>query len=394
MNNQSVWIPSAMPFFLFGLIYYLVSPIIVFPMLSGENDLLFASTDYLDISYFDSSYVLDIIVIFLSFYLGYSATKLATSCVVSALDYGSFQSKAPVVFFIALLTLIIYFVLVAAQTGEGFFTGYSSYDAYVLGAFSTIIILNAWFINFFSERHIRLLFFVCFIFCSALLLGWGSRMYFVLAFVTLLLGLISNNKRLLKSVTFFVSASVVGIFIVFIGVLREGGTEFKGDKLLGIFFAEPLFSAISGFLFFENSGGRPAYNIPHALYAAVIHFVPSFLFPGKAQLIDELTFNEDVVSPFGGTALVVSLYSNFGMLYPIYVAAIGSYYGLLFVKSQYSIFYRAIYFSALPVLLFLFYRDGMSTVLKVLFFNGLIVPYFVAKSIVIYSTLSTSNEFR
>ena len=394
MRNENVWIPSAMPFFLFGLMYYLISPIIVFPLLSGENDLLFASTGYLDISYFDSSYVLDILFIFLSFHLGYAVTKSATSGTVSALDHGSFQTKAPLFFTIALLTLIIYFSFVASQTGVGFFTGYSGYDAYVLGAFSTTIFLNAWFINFFSERYIRILFFICFIFCSALLLGWGSRMYFVLGFVSLLLGLISNHRGLLKSFSFFVFALVIGTFIVFVGVLREGGTELKGDVLLGIFFAEPLFSSISGFLFFENSGGRPAYNIPHALYAAVIHFVPSFLYPGKAQLIDDLTFNEGIVSPFGGTALLVSLYSNFGMFYPIFVAAIGSYYGFLFVKSQNSIFYRAVYFSALPVLLFLFYRDGMSTVLKVLFFNGFIVPYFVAKSLIIYSTLSISNEVR
>lgn len=394
MNNPSIWIPSAVPFFSFGLLYYLISPVLVFPLLSGENDLLFESTSYLNSSYFDSRYALDIIVIFLSFYFGYSTTRSATSGKASTLDYGSFKATSPLFFFIALLTLIIYFFLAAAQTGAGFFTGYSEYDSYILGAFSTITILSAWFVNYFSVRRVRSLFVLCFIFCSALLLGWGSRMYFVLGFAAILLGLISNSRNLLKSVSFLSVALIIGVFVVFIGILREGGKEFKAESLLGIFFSEPLFTAISGSLFLDNSGGRPTYNIPNALPAAVIHFIPSFLFPGKAELIADLTYDENFFTPFGGTALLASLYSNFGMLYPIFVAAIGSYYGFLFTKSQYSIFYRTIYFSALPVLLFLFYRDGMATVLKVLFFNGLIVPYFIAKSLNIHSAISTSARFR
>jgi len=394
MSNENLWIPGAIPFFLFGFFYYLISPVFVFPLLSRENDILFFATGYLVDSYFDSAYALDVLFIFLSFYFGYSATKSATSRTLSTLDYCSFQEKSPLFFALALLTLIVYFLLVAVQTGPGLFTGYSGYDVYVLGAFSTIVFLSAWFVNFFSEKHIRYLFIIYFIFCSVLLLGWGSRMFFVLSFTALLLGFISHHKKILKSVLFYVSASISAIFIVFVGVLREGGTDFNSNTLLGILFAEPLFSAASGFLFLENSGGRPAYNIPHELYATVIHFVPSFLFPGKIQLISDLTFNENISSPFGGTALIVNLYSNFGMLYPIFVAAIGSYYGFLFVKSQDSIFYRSIYFSALPVLLFLFYRDGITTVLKVLFFNGLIVPYFVAKSLTFYSTLSSSDGFR
>jgi hypothetical protein len=394
VSNQNLWIPGAIPFFLFGLLYYLISPILVFPLLSRDNEVLSFATGYLVDSYFDSSYALDVLFIFLSFFLGYSATKSATSRTLSTLDYCSSQAKSPLYFALALLTLIIYFLLVAVQTGVGFFTGYSDYDVYVLGAFSTIVFLSVWFVNFFSAKHIRYLFLTYFILCSVLLLGWGSRMFFVLSFTALSLGFISHHRRLLKSVLFYVSASISGIFIVFVGVLREGGTELNSDKFLGILFAEPLFSAVSGFLFLENSGGRPTYNIPHGLYASVIHFVPSFLFPGKTQLIDDILFNENVMSPFGGTALIVNLYSNFGMLYPIFVAAIGSYYGFLFVKSQDSIFYRSVYFSALPVLLFLFYRDGMTTVLKVLFFNGLIVPYIVAKSLNLYSTLSTPDGFR
>jgi hypothetical protein len=71
MNYPNIWIPGAMPFFLFGLLYYLISPVLVLPLLSRENDLLIAATGHLVDSHFDSSYALDVLVIFLSFYLGY-----------------------------------------------------------------------------------------------------------------------------------------------------------------------------------------------------------------------------------------------------------------------------------------------------------------------------------
>jgi hypothetical protein len=112
--------------------------------------------------------------------------------------------------------------------------------------------------------------------------------------------------------------------------------------------------------------------------AAIIHFIPSAIFPGKLDLISAITFNENITSPFGAKALLVNLYSNFGFFYPIFLALVGSYYGFLSRKARYSVFYRATYFSALPVLAFLFFREDLSTIIKVVVFNGLAVPLFIA----------------
>ena len=57
---------------------------------------------------------------------------------------------------------------------------------------------------------------------------------------------------------------------------------------------------------------------------------------------------------------------------------LGSYFGFLYRKAHCSVFYRATYFSALPIILLLFFRDNLVTVMKVMFFNGLIVPLFVS----------------
>ena len=382
VNKQGAWIPSAIPFFFFGLVYYLVSPAFVFHFLSADSELLDNATRYLDSTYFDSSYFLDAVAIFLSFLFGYSVGRAVTRSKPSIADYGSLKTSVPKILALSFGALIVYFTIVASMSGAGFFSGYSTYNVAVLGTFSTCAFLSVWFVNYFSTKRIRLLFLSFFVVCSVLLLGWGSRMFFVLSFMALVLGLVSKYKWLLRSPWFYGSAAVTCLFVIAVGIVREGGREFGSDNLLAVLFAEPFFTSVSGSLYLERSGGRPIYGVPYDLLASVIHFVPSAIFPGKVDLINAITFNEKIQSPFGARALLVSLYSNFGIFYPIFIAAIGSYYGFLYKRARLSVFYRATYFSALPVLTFLFYREGLTTVIKVLIFNGLAVPLFIALSLV------------
>lgn len=378
VRNREQWIPSAVPFFLFGFAYYLVSPAFALKFLSDSNNLLYVATNYLDSSYFDSSYFLDAIVILVSFWLGYFLGKTGTRIKSSAFDYGSVQTNFPSLLAILFFVLIVYFILTANASGAGFFTGYSTYNISILGPFSTCVFMSAWFVNYFSKKQISFLFLSFFVFCSVLLLGWGSRMFFVLGLLALILGLVSKNRELLKSLRLYVFTFTFCLLMLVVGVLREGGGEFSSDRLVGILFAEPLFTAISGALYFENLGGRPVYSVPQDLLASVIHFIPSAVYPGKIELMNSITFNENVESPFGAKSLMVNLYSNFGYFYPIFIAFIGFYYGFLFKKAHGSAFFRATYFSALPILLLLFFREGLVTLMKVMFFNGLIAPLLVA----------------
>ena len=381
-NQQAAWIPGAVPFFLFGLVYYWVSPAFVFHFLSADSELLGNATRYLDSTYFDSSYFLDAAAIFLSFLFGYGLGRAITRAKPSIADYGSLKTSIPKILALTFGALIVYFTVLASTSGAGFFSGYSTYNVVVLGTFSTCAFLSVWFVNYFSTKQIKLLFLSFFVVCSVLLLGWGSRMFFVLSFTALILGLVSKNRWLLRNAWFYGFAAIACLFLIAVGIVREGGREFGSDNLVAVLFAEPFFTSVSGSLYLERSGGRPIYGVPYDLLASLIHFIPSAIFPGKVDLINAITFNEKIQSPFGAKSLLVSLYSNFGIFYPIFIAAIGSYYGFLYKKAQLSIFYRATYFSALPVLTFLFYREGLTTVIKVLFFNGLAVPLFIALSLV------------
>lgn len=368
-----------MPFFLLGFLYYLVSPPFVFHYLSRDNELLGAATTYFDAGYFSFTYFLDAAAILVSFQLGYFLGKVATKPRISPADHCSLQTSFPSVLAVAFGALILYLLLTAVMSGAGFFTGYSTYDVLIRGPISTSVFLSVWFANYFSRRQIRVAFLSLFAICSVVLLGWGSRLYFVLSLMALMLGLVSRNKKLLRKLSFYSFVAVAGLFLVSVGIIRqgEGGREFNFDNLIAILFAEPLFTAVSGSLYFEHSGGRPILGIPNDLIASVIHFVPSVVFPGKVELIREITFDKNIVSPFGARALMVSLYTNFGFLYPIFVASFGFYFGFLYKRAKRSVFYRATYFSALPILTLLFYREGLSTVIKVLFFNGLVLPLFV-----------------
>jgi len=382
VTDRDAWIPSAVPFFLFGFLYYLISPAFVFHFLSADSELLDNATRYLDSNYFQTSYYLDAVVILLSFLVGYFLARAGTKRNRSIADFGSLKTSIPKILALSFGVLILYFGISARTSGTAFFTGYSTYDMSVLGPFSTCAFLSAWFVNYFLRNQIRFVFLSFFVVCSVLLLGWGSRMYFVLSFMALMLGLLSKNKWLLRNIWFYLFIAISCVLMMAVGIVREGGRELGSENLIAVFFAEPLFTSVSGSLYLDANGGRPVYGVPNDLLAAIIHFVPSAIFPGKIDLIREITFNQNVQSPFGAKSLLVGLYSNFGVFYPIFIASIGIYFGFLSRKARHSVFYRAVYFSALPVLTFLFYREGLTTVIKVLFFNGFMVPLIIALSLV------------
>lgn len=392
-HRRKAWVPSAVPFFLIGLAYYMISPALVLKFLSTDSDLLYVATRYVGSEFFDIKYFVDTIIIFLSFWLGFNLASSGPRAKPSVLDYGSFQTSAPRILAGMFCALIVYFAAIAVMSGVSFFSGYATYDISILGPLSTCAFMSAWFVNYFEKKEIVLLFFSMFVFCALLLLGWGSRMFFILGFMALIIGFVSKNRRLLKSVWFF--GAIIGVFLLMavVGIVREGGREFSGENLIAFLFAEPLFTSISAALYLENSGGRPVYAIPYDLFASVIHFVPSAVFPGKVDLISELTIDDNVSSPFGAKALIVTLYANFGFFYPIFVTALGLYCGFLFKRAQKSIFYRATYFSVLPILLLLFFRETLPTVIKVLIFNGLAVPFVVALFLVWISP-ATVGEIR
>lgn len=371
-NTQNLlWIPSALPFFAFGFFYYLISPYIAFNYFE-DFSVVKTAEKFIPSSYFDMRYLLDCLIILLSWMLGYYMVGKIKPKIRMIDRFSNFES-APIILGFVFLFFLFFLLISSLAKGLVFFSGYATYDTAILGQLSTLLFMSAWFINYFQKKRITYFFISIFLITSTILIGFGARMFVVLAIITLTLGYLSINRRKLFSPLLIFIALGFFIFIVWIGVWRSG-MELSTDALMFIFFAEPLFTSTSGAIYIDNMNGRPLLSFPIEILASFINFIPTVIFPEKLELIKLLTYDEAKASPFGASSIIVNIYSNFGILYPVYFFLIGLFYGYLKKLAKFSRFYKAVYFSLLPLLMFHFFREGFITVIKVIFFNGFILP--------------------
>ncbi|MFG5861343.1 O-antigen polymerase [Metapseudomonas sp. CR1201] len=383
MKSVDLWIPSAAPFFLFGVVYYLVSPAIALGLLA-ENRVISAAIEYIGEDYFGWAYFIDILLIVLSFFSGYFLFKRGRKArAESIVDFSASFKLSPILLFFLLSMLLMFFVYRAMAVGAVFFSGYANYDILVLGPFATLIFLSALFHNYFKSRIAKISFFLVFLASSFFMLSLGSRMFFVLGSMTIALGLLSRNKGALKSPLLYLGCGAFLCLVVSVGVWRSGG-NISLEALLTVFFAEPIFTAASGAAYMNNLGERPVLGAPLDVLASLVNFIPSFVYPEKVLIIEKLIYDENKFSPFGASSIIVNVYSNFGMLYPLYFLCVGGLVGGLNRRAHFSVFYRSIYLSILPLLMFHFFRENFMTVLKVSLFNGFILPFLIVIFIYIF----------
>lgn len=370
-NLGNVWVPSPIPMFLFGVIYYLITPFLSLAFFS-DYSLISASLLYFDLSYFDFYYWIDVLSILFFLILGYKISKKIKIRRRSYLDKFDNYKLMPLLLF--LLLFFYYLIILVKVISSGLmFSGYTTYDTAILGPASTLTFTSAFLYIFFKIPMIKKLFLMLFILNSITLLGLGSRMYFTLGSISIMLGFISLNRNLLTSIRLYLFIAMSLVFIVGIGVWRSS-SKIDSEALISIFLAEPLFTSTTGALYIENSNGRPVFSIPTDILASIINFIPSAFYPAKGEIISALTYDINKEAPFGASSVIVNLYSNFGFLYPIYLILIGFYLGMVKRKANYSPFYKAVYFSTLPAFIFLFYRESFITFFKIIFFNGLFFP--------------------
>lgn len=370
---KALWLPSAIPFFLFGFVYYLVSPYFVI-LLFDEGKAAEIAKNYINLSFFDARYWFDIVLVFLSWLTGYLffSREQENRGRISFLDKGASYKIVPALIFFLLMSGFIYALYFAMSRGAAFFAGYSgAYDPLVLGQFSTLVFVSAWFFNFFNGPK-KLIFLFVFFVTSFVLLGLGARMYFLMGMITITLGFLYTRRWLLFNPIFLIMASLMAVFIVFIGFWRLG-LDVSLDNYLYTFFAEPLFTLTSAAQYIENAG-RPLLGMPVDIFMGFLNFVPTILWPGKLEFISSFSESNVKFSPFGASSLYVNMYFNFGCFYWVYTLLTGCLFGMLKRRAAFSCFYRAVYLSTLPLLMFLYYRDGFISMVKLAVFNSFIFP--------------------
>lgn len=133
-------------------------------------------------------------------------------------------------------------------------------------------------------------------------------MYILIPCVTCTLYFWIKVSFLLKSFGWWAYCCIIFLFI---GIWRLGDSGFSIDSFLYIGIAEPVFTWISVESMF-SSNELPLIAIPYNFFSSFLNFVPTLLFPNKAEFIQPITLNYD--NPFGATSLLVSLIANFGIL--------------------------------------------------------------------------------
>ena len=108
-------------------------------------------------------------------------------------------------------------------------------------------------------------------------------------------------------------------------------------------------------------------------FSSFLNFVPTLLFPNKAEFIQPITLNYD--NPFGATSLLVSLIANFGILGSCFVLyLLGLFLTSLRLNGR-TLFTNTYFYCICGIIPFQLFRDSIPIVNKMLFYNFLLFPF-------------------
>lgn len=382
MTIESPFVVSKIPrphlFFLLGFVYYFFIPpfaLINFPY----NEMVRIGYLYVHPDQYNAAYYLDGLILASSWLIGgISAEKLIKG---SSSRFDGLADRAGIGFTIGLMMLLlgILLLMIGISQGANFFTGYGEvYDVEVLGPFSTLVFSVVIFRNFFTNKRVKFLYICVFLYGAVVLIGLGSRMLTLLATIAILIDYYTRHEiGFLKKILFFSIVILVGFLQLYVGVVRID-LEPNFENLFGIFAAEALYTNMTFPFYLELVGGsRPVFSVPTDLIAALLNFIPTIFFPGKAELVYKLSYNYGQ-SPLGAQYVLFNMYANFGYFYPLVVIGFSFYATTMYKMALHSVLYRAMYFSLLPSLIFFFQREGFSTLVKLFFFNGLVFPLMIS----------------
>ncbi|MEZ9901680.1 O-antigen polymerase [Vibrio breoganii] len=374
MNKKLKFLPSPIIFLSFGFIYYIIAPILLMHFLS-DNRYVQIANQYVSPDDYNYQYLIIAIIGYISFLGAYFFSNKIN---LRASHFGERLKNYKLAPLIIVMTLLIIFILTTVKgglSGVVFFSGYSDYNISVLGPYATILFSSVIFINYFARPHIKILFLTLFILASIFMLGLGSRMFFVLGVIALGLYRLCYYPELMRKPKFYITLFGGLILVLAVGVLRGSG-EVSYTELLGIFFAEPLFTSVSNAIYLSTIDDFFIFKIPRDLFSSVINFFPSFILPNKGEIMSGVSYNLREFSPFGASGILVNSHINFGVLFFMYFAVTGFIYGVLRKLARSNDLFLAIYLSCLPLLMFHFFREGLVTFVKIYAFNAIILPIF------------------
>lgn len=354
--------------FLFGFIYYLITPLIIVRKgYLSEYSGMSLLYDY-NLERFTYHYLFCIAIIFISFYFGsWIVSKKYKFKTYREKEYCLEKRQIKIILFPVVLICFI----TAIAHRENLFTGYiGEADTILNGTLATGQLLFVFWLIYelLIYKSSDILLTLSVIICSVLLLGVGSRMYVLIPVVSTFLYCIEYNLFPIRKII-CVGATCIAIFVS-IGLLRSGAS-ITVDGLLFIGFAEPCFTWISALSLFQYND-LSFFYFPDNFLTSFYNYIPSQLFPNKAEYIQNISLSYD--TPLGATNIVVSLISNFGIVGSgLFSALVGG--SLSYIRKRKSDFFWETYYlcicGAIP---FQVFRDDLSIASKVVIMNFLIYP--------------------
>lgn len=366
--------------FLFGSVYYLLTPFIVgnygfFYEMPGMSNWY---SDYEKISntkfqiYF--AYVFGIFVMFYTGSLLFSKVSLNIKRIDSLLYPGKFLGGFfSIIMFFAILFIFINNIDIA-------FSGYKeTYNKRLLGMVGTFNVLITFLcVHSLLSKMQRSLYFYFLLFSlflsTVFLLGLGSRMYVIIPLIALLIYKINYSAKPIRLLTIFMLGSALLFIMLSVGAWRVG-YDLNYAIFVFIFLAEPIFTSWSTatFLQIEN---LPIITEPLNYMSSFINFIPSSVFPGKADYIYNISDSYNYRSPLGAASIFVSTAGNFGVLFgSFFFFLLGGFLSFLRNLSKNSKFFTAYYILILSVIPFQLFRDDFAIINKQLYWNMFVLPF-------------------
>lgn len=363
--------------FLFGFIYYLVCPIIVKYYNLFEN---YPGMQLVDKIAFTKSelglYVFLISIFAFSFLWGSIYALSFKTKKRFFLTKNQYYYKGNFFYKIIIPLLALYNQILIFKNTGSLFTGYTQeYPIALLGQIATFNCFYLFIFLFFKKAKINnwiykiVLFFL--LENSIALLSMGSRMFVMIPFITYVLYLIDNKIIHLKKILLYIIPVII-LFLA-IGVWREGNVNIDLEILAFIGLAEPTFTWISAGTFITDNKTINMIEYPGHFIGTFINFIPSVLFPNKADFIPKVPYNYD--TPLGADNIIPIVYGNFGIfLTPLFLFTGG--FIMTYIRYKRHYFWKTFYYCACSLLPFIFFRDFQSTN-KLLFTSFLLYPLII-----------------
>ena len=380
------------PFFLFGLLFYLVLPIFVVMSKIWED---YPGFDTL-YSYYKDEYVIGYLV--LVFFIG-------LAYLIGAWMPLQYIKKTPPVvpnqvivnsrgLFTLSIPLLLYCQYVIFANRELLFQGYAiDSDTPFRGIVATI---NMYFLFLFLynrlvsfSKRIDVLLILVLLELLVVALGVGTRMYAMVTIFSIMTYFLDRKIIPLRKV--FLWMSVIILFILAVGIWRLGDSNVTIEQLIYIGIAEPSFTWISAISMY-NLNELPLFSIPYNFLSSFVNFMPSIFFPNKTELIAGISL--DYVAPLGATSFLLSLISNFGI-----VGGLFAVFFLGFLLSSVRLYWQtafgqAYYYCVCGMIPFQLFRDDFAIVNKGFFSNFLLLPLLIILFYRILSAIATKSEER